>query len=207
MNSSGRARPSGRRARYIGALSVIAACAAFLAIPSGASAVSVNCGGKLFLNRTADAGPRGVRYVVQCNENILGYSLTSSKKTDYFTPDPTVYMPDGEPSADDHFSCEGQIPGDGTGCIGSMTAKNHVIGWIATQGPRCNPTVKGWVTVVTTQLDSHDEPYTAISHPFPLKGPDGCPTASASAAAASNTGSSLGLGSISESSFWQPVTV
>ena len=206
MNSSGRARPSGRRARYIGALSVIAACAAFLAIPSGASAVSVNCGGKLFLNRTADAGPNGVRYVLQCNEDILGYSLTSSKKTDYFTPDPTVFLPSGEPS-DDHFSCEGMIPGDGVGCTGTMAKGSHVNGWIATQGPRCNPAVKGWVTVITTQLDSHDEPFIATSHPFPLKGPDGCPTASASAAAASSNGPSLGLGSIGESSFWQPVTV
>lgn len=180
-------RPCRRRgATYLGAISLAVASAALLAIPAGASASSVTCGGTLRLQADSDAGPRGVRYSVKCTEDVLAYSIHTSKKIDYFTPDPVVHMPDGEPAEEDHFSCEGPIPGPGFGCPGAMTAGNRVEGWFGTVPPRCNPTIQAWATVTTQQLDSGGDPFITISQPFRLQPPKSCPSPAKNTAVSAN---------------------
>jgi hypothetical protein len=179
VDSRRRARQSGRRARYLGAASLVIALAAFVAIPGGASASSVTCGGKLKLDKTGFAGPHGVDYAVKCDEDIQAYSVIVSKRIDYFQPDPTPFMPNGTPSSTDHFSCEGPIPGDGFGCPGAMTAGNTVKGQFATIAGACNPTVFAWVTVTTQQLTSTGTPFETSSQPYRLTKPKGCTTTAA----------------------------
>jgi len=168
------ARHGGRRARYLGALSVAAVGVAFLVVPGGASASSVNCSGKLRLNNHGVGGPFGVNYTLKCSEDIQSYSIVSSKKLDYFTPDPVVYKPSGSPSDTDHFSCEGPFPGPGFGCPGAMTAGNYVKGSFATDSRPCYPAVRAWAVVTTQQLDSTGAPFETSSPPFRLDGPTGC---------------------------------
>jgi hypothetical protein len=176
-----RRRCRGRGATYLGAASLVAACAALLVIPAGASASTVNCNGKLNLDPSADAGPRGVKYSVKCTEDVKAFSMHVSKRIDYFSPDPTVFGTDGEPSDSDRFNCEGPIPGPGFGCPGAMTAGNKVVGHFATQESRCSPTVQAWVTVVTEQLTASGSPFITVSHPIRLQPPRGCAPAAASA--------------------------
>ncbi len=142
MNSRRGAPRSARRARWLVAASVVGACAAFLAIPGGASAASVTCSGKLTLNKNGPAGPRGVNWNTTCNEDIQSLSLTVDKKIDYFTPDPVIFAPNGTPAQDgSRLDCEGDIPGWGFGCPGYVTAGNKVKGSFATIQPPCNPPV------------------------------------------------------------------
>jgi hypothetical protein len=163
------------RARLIGAVSLLAACAAFLVAPGGASASSVTCGGKLMLDRNGFAGPHGVDYSVKCSEDVQAYSIVSNKKLDYFQPDPVVFMPNGQASDTDHFSCEGPIPGPGFGCPGAMTAGNHVKGSFSTAPAPCNPGVRAWVVVTTQQVDpTTGTSFETSSQPFRLQGPNGC---------------------------------
>jgi hypothetical protein len=185
---------SGRRARYLGALSLVAACAALLAIPGGASASTVHCTGDLLLGSKSDAGVRGVRYRVKCSEDVLAFSIHTSHRIDYFTPDPVVLKPNGDPSDDDRFVCEGPIPGPGFGCPGAMTAGNRVVGWFSTVGSRCNPIIRAWVVVTTEQLSGSGTPFITSSHPFGLPPPaTGCPPSGQSRPASAGF---LGLGSL-----------
>jgi hypothetical protein len=175
VNASRGVPQCGRRARYLGALSLVAACAAVFAIPGGASASSVTCGGQLSLERDSDSGPHGVRYHVRCTEKILGYSIHVSKKTDHFTTDPVVLQPNGDPAEDGKaFFCEGPIPGPGFGCPGEMSPPNRIVGSFSTVPARCNPAVRAWATVTTEQLTASGSPFITISHPFGLKPPEGC---------------------------------
>ena len=89
MNVRRRAPRSGRRATYLGAVSLVALCAALLAIPAGASASTVNCGGKLALVNNSDAGPRGVRYSVKCTEDIIAFSIHTSNGSTTSPPIPS----------------------------------------------------------------------------------------------------------------------
>jgi len=202
VNSRRGARQSGRRARYLGGASLVAACAAFLAIPGGASATAPTCSGKLTLDRNGDAGKYGVDYSFGCKvptiqndkADIQAMGLVASRRLDYFQPDPTVFQPNGDPSASDALNCEGPIPGPGFGCPGAMTAGNHVVGQIATLGSSpCRhlerrgagnvviPAVQAWVTVTfqdhKNDLDPNTPPtyYTSQSHPYNLGKPRGCP--------------------------------
>src|SRR4029078_10555317 len=98
-----------------------------------------------------------------------------------FQPDPVVYQPDGELSSTDALSCEGAIPGPGFGFPGTLTAGNRVKGEFATKAAPCNPTVRAWIVVATTQLKADGvTPYTVTSHPFRLQPPAGCTNFNAS---------------------------
>ena len=183
MNSRSGARHSRRRTRRLGGVgvSLVFAAAAFLAIPGGASAsIQPTCAGKLGLNKHTTAGVNGVQYSFKCNTDFQAFALTSSKKIDYFTPDPTVLEPSGDPSPSDHFSCEGAFPGWGFGCPGAGTHRNSVEGIFATINQPCSPPVRAWVSITYQNLDSHDAPFTSQSHPFALKVPAGCTASSRS---------------------------
>ena len=204
MNVRRRALRSRRRATYLGAASLVAVCAAFLAIPGGASASSVNCSGKLFLDPGPESGPHGVRYYVKCSEEVLGVSIHVSKRIDHFVPDPVTLAPNGGPSETGKpFFCEGPIPGPGFGCPGVMTARDRVVGHFSTMPGTCYPAVRAWATVTTQQLDSKGNPFVTISHPFGLQPPDGCPSGQPAPAAFGGLGSILGLGT--ESGFWHQI--
>jgi hypothetical protein len=180
VNSWRGARHGGRRLGHLGALSLVAVAAAFLVAPGGASASSVDCSGNVRLNNHGVGGPFGLNYTLKCSEDIQAYSVVSTKKLDYFTVDPVVYTPSGQPSDTDHFACEGPFPGPGFGCPGAMTAGNHVKGSFATAVRPCSPAVRAWATVTTQQLDSAGTPFETSSAPFRLDGPTGCKAASSS---------------------------
>jgi hypothetical protein len=177
VNSRRGARRSGRRTRYLGGFGLsLVACAAFLAIPGGASAaIQPNCSGKLGLNKKTSIGPHGATYQFKCDTDAQGYSLGFSKKIDYFQPDPDVLQPDGEVSPDNAFECSGPFPGYGIGCPGKYTAGNTVSGLVATVKAPCNPSVQAFVSIVFQNFDKNDQPFTSVTHPFQLRSPAGCP--------------------------------
>ena len=176
------ARSRGVR-RCLFAAVAAAGCAAALAIPAGASASTVTCGGNLALDQSGTTPvPNPVTYTIHCSEDMSAFSAVFSKGIDYFTPAPDIF--DGaEPSADDAMSCEGNFPGEGFGCHGSVGAGHTVVGAV---GPEKNPCpsakrkhrgwkpLKAWLTATTTQLDKDGNPFTTSSQPFRLYGPK-CP--------------------------------
>ena len=176
------ARSRGIR-RCLFAAAAAAGCAAALAIPAGASASTVSCGGHLALNPDSTVPiTNPIDYTIRCSEDMSAYSVVFSKPIDYFSPAPDVFNGD-EPSADDAMSCEGDFPGSGFGCHGSVGSGHTVVG---TVGPEKNPCpnakrrhrawkpLKAWLTVTTTQLDKDGNPFTTSSQPFRMYGPK-CP--------------------------------
>jgi hypothetical protein len=176
-----RARLRGVRGCLVAAAAA-GACAVALTIPAGASASSVVCSGKVA--RTSDSGvpvTHALNYTVSCSEDFSAMSMVFSKSIDYFSPAPDVF--DGsEPAPDDSMSCEGDFPGAGFGCNGSVGATHTVSGIAATERRPCpkwskrrhksrGTAVSTWVTVVTTELDKNGEPFQISSQPFRLQGP------------------------------------
>jgi hypothetical protein len=78
-----RAHSRWRIALVVGALSV--ACLIPLASPGAASASSVVCGGRLKFDDKL-ARFTGLIYRFKCTENILAFSVVSSKQIDFSTP-------------------------------------------------------------------------------------------------------------------------
>jgi hypothetical protein len=178
------ARLSGRRTRYLGGagLSLLLVVAAFVAILGGTggatASIQPNCAGKLGLDKNTFAGPRGVTYEFKCNVDIQAFSVTSTKRMDYFRPNADSFLPDGEAAAEDKFDCGGPFPGWGFGCAGQGTAGNTVSSEFATIKPPCNPAVRVWVSITFQNLNAAEEPITDQTHPFALKSPGGCPKVS-----------------------------
>lgn len=158
-------------------LALAGLCAVALAVPGSASAAAVTCSGTANIDRHLDQ-PNGVGYSFSCNEDIIDFTIASSKQVDYFNPAPVVFDgTTGEPSATDAFSCEGGFPSHGFGCNGKATAGNVPTGDFSTSTNPCGtkPSKKAhfWVVAVAQELVDTGTTQTLVtksSEPFRLPG-------------------------------------
>jgi hypothetical protein len=180
----GESRVRTRAVRVCLVAATAAACAVALSLPAGASASTVTCSGRLAPD--TDSGipvSNALDYSVKCDEDFSAFSMVYSKTIDYFSPAPDIFA-GSEPAGDDSMSCEGDFPGQGFGCHGTVGAGHTVKGIVATEGRYCPRAkrrhhharrhrhgVRSWVTVTTTQLDKDGNPFTTSSQPFAISGP------------------------------------
>jgi hypothetical protein len=156
--------------------------AAEAAPPSTAPQVAANpndyeCGGSLGPGKTEAGGEETpVQYEFKCNGQITGYQLQTQLPITGIEGSPLVTNYQGTPLKDS-FSCGGTFPGYAVNCVGSSTteANEHVtgqftIGWKLCTEPRVDPLL----TVTYAYLEKGVITQ-AISGPFDLGRPKGCP--------------------------------
>jgi hypothetical protein len=168
---------SGGVALSLGAILAVVASSAVIG-PATASAATVTCRGTTATDDSLGQ-ENGVDYSFHCNEDLIGYSIVTSKKLSYFNPAPTVYTAGTQdPSPTDSFSCEGGFPSNGFGCNGKATATNVIASDFATQGSTCgnkpSQRLKTWVVAVVVEIVDNgttQTPTTKSSEPFQLFGP------------------------------------
>jgi len=177
-----------RRRHLTGLIAAVALGGALLALPSFASAATVNCGGEV----TAGDGPKDYLYSFGCTEFqgvvdhpavVRGYSLLSTKQLAGFTPDVIVYDGAHAPVNDEAFQCEGPFPGYGFGCGGTMlpgttAADKHTVeGGFELAKKACNK--KGrkskfqvWMTASVDRYNEVKDTTAVVStEPFRVKTP------------------------------------
>lgn len=186
-----------RRARVtIAALAAAAGCVSVLSLPAGASAAEAPlCGGSLELNNEIPGiePPGGLSYKFNCNSQILGFSIVSNRQVDYFSTEVLVLDATSSEATPEQFSCEGTFPSSGFGCRGIANFGNPISGEFAIGRDPCEAAktksdkFKVWVVATVTQFDSvTGKPFTAVTQPFRLKGPD-CATGGSDKKAAKRT--------------------
>lgn len=122
-----------------------------------------------------------VKYTFVCNGQITGYQLQTQLPITGIEGSPTVANFAGTPLTDS-FSCSGSFPGYAANCVGSSTREAYEritgqfeIGWKLCTEPRVDP-----LLTVTYAYSEKGVITQAISGPFDLGRPAGCPATAAS---------------------------
>jgi hypothetical protein len=122
-----------------------------------------------------------VKYVFTCNGQITGYQLQTQIPITGIEGSPLVTNYAGAPLTDT-FSCSGAFPGYAANCVGSSTREpderitgQFEIGWKLCTEPRVDP-----LLTVTYAYSEKGVITQAISGPFDLGRPAGCPATAAS---------------------------
>jgi hypothetical protein len=148
---------------------------------AGASANPNNydCGGHI------EAGPpqpgdddTQVQYVFACGGPITGYQIQPQIGDTGFSTDVSVFDVTNNPITTDSFTCNGDFPGWGINCVGKYTGDRYarIIGTFAIATPLCaEPRVDPLLTVTYATADSKGVVTQAISGPYDLGRPHGCP--------------------------------
>lgn len=127
----------------------------------------------------AEAGnaDQQVQYTIACNGPITGYQLQSQVPLSGFASAPLVTNVAGQPVTTDSFSCNGEFPGYAVNCVGSTTAGFETItGQFSIGSTLCaEPRVDPLLTVTDAYLNEKKVITQAISGPFDLGRPHGCP--------------------------------
>ncbi|HXS32519.1 MAG TPA: hypothetical protein VN758_01930 [Solirubrobacterales bacterium] len=174
--------PLSRARVTIAALAAAAGCVGALSLPAGAVAAEAPlCGGSLELNDEIPGiePPGGLSYKFNCNTQVLGYSIISSRQVDFFSTEVLVLDINSGEATNEAFGCEGPFPSSGFGCKGVSNFGNSMSGEFAIGRDPCEAAktksdkFKVWVSATVTQFDSvTNKPFTAVTQPFRLKGPD-----------------------------------
>lgn len=174
--------PLSRARVTIAALAAAAGCVGVLSLPSAAVAAEAPlCGGSLELNDEIPGiePPGGLSYKFNCNSTVLGYSIISTRQVDYFSTEVIVLDINTGEATNDAFGCEGPFPSSGFGCKGVSPYGNWLSGDLAISRDPCevakakSDKFKVWVSATVIQFDSiTNKPFTAVTQPFRLKGPD-----------------------------------
>jgi hypothetical protein len=123
-----------------------------------------------------------VKYIFYCNGPITGYQLQSQIPLTGIQSPPLVTAtatplgsPTGKPLTDT-FSCSGEVPGYAINCVGAAkTGYETITGQFAVGGKLCaEPRVDPLLTVTGIYLEKGVVTQ-AISGPFDLGRPNGCP--------------------------------
>jgi len=124
-----------------------------------------------------------VQYTIACSGPISGYAIQTQVQSTGFESAPLVTNQKGEAVTTDSFSCNGEIPGFGFDCVGNTTAAYETItGQFAIASKLCAaPRVDPHLTVTYAYLNEKKVITQAISGPFDLGRPHGCPTAAKAA--------------------------
>jgi hypothetical protein len=165
-----------------------AAFAGLLALPGTASAAEAPiCGGSLELNNEIPGiePPGGLSYKFNCNVQVLGFAIVSNRQVDYFSTEVLVLDATSGEATPEQFGCEGPFPSAGFGCRGTANFGNTVAGEFAIGRDPCESKTKAdkfkvWMAATVVEYDSvTNKPFTAVTHPFRLRGPDCGKSASA----------------------------
>lgn len=118
-----------------------------------------------------------VQYTISCSGPISGYQLQAQIPLTGFEASPLVTNLAGTPVTTDSFSCDGEIPGYAVNCVGNTTAGYETItGEFAIGTKLCaEPRVDPLLTVAYAYLNEKKVITQAISGPFDLNRPHGCP--------------------------------
>jgi hypothetical protein len=138
-----------------------------------------------------------VAYAISCSGPISGYELQTQTPITGFESAPLITNQAGLPVTTDSFSCDGEIPGLAVNCVGSTTQGYETIaGQFALGRKLCaEPRIDPKLTVTYAYLNEKKVITQAISGPFDLGRPRGCPaTAHPSRAAGKSHGKGHGKG-------------
>ncbi len=175
-----RARPSHWLPAALGSLALL------LLIPATGYAEESNpnnyqCAGHIAPGKAEEASTeQQVQYTISCSGPISGYAIqTGTVQTTGFESAPLVNNDKSEAVTTDSFSCNGEIPGFGFNCVGNTTAGFETItGQFAIGSKLCTePRVDPKLTVAYAYLNEKKVITQAISGPFDLGHPHGCPAA------------------------------
>jgi hypothetical protein len=163
-------------------VAALTGCVVALSLPAMASAAEAPiCGGSLKLNDEIPGidPPGGLSYEFNCNAQVLGFALLSNRQVDYFGTEVLVLDAASGEATPEQFSCEGPFPGSGFGCRGVANFGNTISGEFAIGRDPCQAAkaksdkFKVWAAATVTEFDSvTSKPFTAVTHPFRLRGPD-----------------------------------
>jgi hypothetical protein len=148
---------------------------------AGASANPNNydCGGHIEAGKPQPGDDSTqVQYVFACGGPITGYQIQPQISDTGFSTDVSVFDQQNNPVTTDSFTCNGDFPGWGFNCIGKYTGTTYanVVGSFSIDGKLCDePRVDPLLTVVYATADSKGVVTQAISGPYDLGRPRGCP--------------------------------
>jgi hypothetical protein len=154
-----------------------AATAPAAAPPVGSNPNNYECSGQLSAGK-AEAGGEGtpVQYEFKCNGQITGYQLQTQLPITGIEGSPLVANYTNQPLTDS-FSCSGSFPGYAVNCVGSSTkeANERITGQFEIGWKLCTePRVDALLSVTYAYLEKGVITQ-AISGPFDLGRPLGCP--------------------------------
>jgi hypothetical protein len=180
-----------RRATSSLAFLTPAIAALMLLIPAYSNAEESNpnnyqCTGHIAAGKAeAGSSEQQVQYTIACSGPISGYAIQTQApvQTTGFASAPLVTNQKGEAVTTDSFSCNGEIPGFGFNCVGNTTkAFETITGQFAIGSKLCAaPRVDPHLTVAYAYLNEKKVITQAISGPFDLGRPHGCPAAAKAA--------------------------
>lgn len=149
---------------------------------AGASANPNNydCGGHIEAGKPQPGDDSTqVQYVFACGGPITGYQIQPQISDTGFSTDVSVFEKvTNNPVTTDSFTCNGDFPGYGINCIGKYTGTTYanIVGTFSIDGKLCDePRVDPLLTVVYATADSKGVVTQAISGPYDLGRPRGCP--------------------------------
>lgn len=149
---------------------------------AGASANPNNydCGGHIEAGKPQPGDDSTqVQYVFACGGPITGYQIQPQPGDTGFSTDVSVFdNKTAAPIVTDSFTCNGDFPGYGFNCIGKYTGTTYanIVGTFSIDGKLCDePRVDPLLTVVYATADSKGVVTQAISGPYDLGRPRGCP--------------------------------
>jgi hypothetical protein len=170
----------------IAVLAVMACAVGLFAVPSIAAAEESNPNNYTCFGRIAAGQPepgseeQQVSYSFYCNGPITGYQLQSQIPVTGVSSPPTVTTYTGQaltgPFLLDNFSCSGEIPGYAVNCVGvAKGGYEKISGQFAIPSKLCvEPREDPLLTVTYAYLEKGAVTQ-AISGPFDLGRPNGCP--------------------------------
>ena len=172
-----------RIAAGIASLGLLLAVA--LTLPGAASAATLTCRGHTATGTASDDFDHPLDYAFACTGRIVGFMIVTSNETNGFTNDVAVHDGAGALIPSDGFQCEGDIPGEGFGCVGTYTTNSLVTGTfdVADRDACAEPRIDAKLVVVAETLDAAtgDPKKTStgsMGGPFDLGRPRHCPKSS-----------------------------
>jgi hypothetical protein len=148
---------------------------------AGASANPNNydCGGHIEAGKPQPGDDSTqVQYVFACGGPITGFQIQPQIGDSGFSTDVSVFDVKGAPIVTDSFTCNGDFPGWGFNCVGKYTGDQYgkITGTFSIDTKLCDePRVDPLLTVVYATADSKGVVTQAISGPYDLGRPRGCP--------------------------------
>jgi hypothetical protein len=170
-----------RRNRRWWPAAIIGSVALILATAAPGHAEGANPNNYICLGHLAAGQPElgseehQVQYTFACNGPITGYQVQSQVPVTGIQSPPLVSDPQAKPLSDT-FSCSGEIPGYAVNCVGAAKALGEQItGQFAIGTKICTePRVDALLTVTYAYVEKNAV-VQAISGPFDLGRPYGCP--------------------------------
>jgi len=172
-----------RIAAGIASLGLLTAIALTHAGP--ASAATLTCRGHTQLATASEDFDHPLDYSFGCTGRIVGFMIVANNEIGGFTNDVGVHDRAGALIPSDGFQCEGDIPGEGFGCVGAYTTNGTVRGTfdVSEREACAEPRIDATLVVVAETLDAvtgapKKSSTGAMGGPFDLGRPHGCPKSS-----------------------------